>query len=424
MAQVSLERVSRVFPGQVKAVDGIDLEVRDGEFLVLVGPSGCGKSTTLRLIAGLERPTEGVIRIGGNVVNDIPCRHRDVSMVFQNDALYPHLDVYENVAFGLKLRNGATWFQRAWWRMTNPSLSRQRAAERRAIPARVEQATASLGIEKLLGRRPSDISGGERQRVAIAKLSIRPAAVSLLDEPLSNLDAQLRIELRRELKNWHSRQPGTTIYVTHDQVEALSLADRIAVMAHGRIEQVGTPRQIYDRPANRFVAGFIGSPTMNFVAGVVRQPDRTESLVFQAHGWAAPLPTSLPAGVAARLNQSIVLGIRPENVYLAAPEAVGRQPSDRQPSGRQPAFDATIVGIEPLGATNIVQLRWSGKDDPQNGSTESGRLLTCVVGRERQLAIGDRVPVWIDLCQAHWFDAETGQNVSNAAPATSGRPAA
>src|ERR1051325_10887198 len=249
MARVDLEKVTKVYPGNVRAVNNIDLSIRDQEFIVLVGPSGCGKSTTLRMVAGLEEITDGVIRIGERVVNDVPPKNRDIAMVFQNYALYPHMTVYKNMAFGLKLRG-----------MPRPQ-----------IHQRVMDAAKILDIEHLMDRKPKALSGGQRQRVAVGRAIVREPAAFLVDEPLSNLDAKLRVTTRAELKRLHQRLQTTTIYVTHDQEEAMTLGDRIVVMRDGKIQQADTPLKTYNSPTNRFVAGFIGMPPMNFFDGAVKE---------------------------------------------------------------------------------------------------------------------------------------------------------
>src|SRR3954466_6609992 len=257
MARVELEKVSKVYPGNVKAVDNVDLSIADQEFVVLVGPSGCGKSTTLRMIAGLEEITGGEIRIGDRVVNDIPPKNRDIAMVFQNYALYPHMTVYKNMAFALKLRGVA----------------------KTQIHERVMEAAKILDIEHLLDRKPKALSGGQRQRVAVGRAIVREPAAFLFDEPLSNLDAKLRVTTRAELKRLHHRLKTTTIYVTHDQEEAMTLGDRIVVMKDGIIQQADTPLKTYSNPVNRFVAGFIGMPPMNFFDGAIKMADG--QLVFE-----------------------------------------------------------------------------------------------------------------------------------------------
>src|SRR5881394_2165074 len=257
MARVDLEKVSKLYPGNVKAVDAVDLSIADQEFVVLVGPSGCGKSTTLRMIAGLEDLTSGVIRIGQRVVNDVPPKDRDIAMVFQNYALYPHMTVYKNMAFALKLRG----------------------VPKDQIDARVTEAAKILDIEHLLDRKPKALSGGQRQRVAVGRAIVREPAAFLFDEPLSNLDAKLRVTTRAELKKLHLKLKTTTIYVTHDQEEAMTLGDRIVVMKDGKIQQADTPLKTYNDPVNRFVAGFIGMPPMNFFDGQIKSLDG--QLVFE-----------------------------------------------------------------------------------------------------------------------------------------------
>ncbi|HWP34681.1 MAG TPA: sn-glycerol-3-phosphate ABC transporter ATP-binding protein UgpC, partial [Thermodesulfobacteriota bacterium] len=276
MAEVALRGVTKRF-GSVVAVRDFSLEVRDREFVVLVGPSGCGKSTVLRLVAGLESPTEGEIAIGGRRVNDVPPKDRNVAMVFQNYALYPHMDVHGNLAFGLKLRG----------------------LPRREIDARVRQAAEILGIADLLARRPAELSGGQRQRVALGRAIVRDPAVFLFDEPLSNLDAQLRVQMRTELVKLHQRLSATMLYVTHDQVEAMTMGDRIVVMRAGAIEQVGEPLAVYERPANTFVAGFIGSPAMNLLPARL-VPGAGGVVADLGDGLALPLPPQEAARLAAR----------------------------------------------------------------------------------------------------------------------------
>jgi ABC-type sugar transport system ATPase subunit len=289
MATVSLQRLQKRYESGFHAVRGISLEIEDGEFLVLVGPSGCGKSTTLRMVAGLEEVSEGEIRIGGRLVNDVAPGDRDIAMVFQNYALYPHLTVRDNLAFGLRMRGAA----------------------RADIDRRVNAAAASLSIESLLDRRPRQLSGGQRQRVALGRAIVREPAVFLFDEPLSNLDAKLRVQMRAELARLHRRLGTTVIYVTHDQVEAMTLGDRIVLLDQGLIQQADTPLEIYRRPANRFVASFIGSPTMNFFSG------RVEAGHFAVAGTDVRVDlgelSRLPPGPA-------VLGVRPEDLILATTE--------------------------------------------------------------------------------------------------------
>jgi multiple sugar transport system ATP-binding protein len=299
MAGVSLVNVKKVYPGGVTAVHESSLEIADREFMVLVGPSGCGKTTTLRMIAGLEEITAGAISIGDRVVNDVLPKDRDIAMVFQNYAIYPHMTVYDNMAFGL----------------------RQRKAPKEEIDRRVRKAADILDIAGLLDRRPKALSGGQRQRVAVGRAIVREPKVFLFDEPLSNLDAKMRVEMRKELKLLHQRLKTTMIYVTHDQVEAMTLGDRVCVMNAGRIEQVGSPLEVYDRPATRFVAGFIGTPPMNFLPGrLTRQGARAR---FEGKGFAFALPQDLRADAAA-LDTPLELGVRPEDLVhdpQAAPES-------------------------------------------------------------------------------------------------------
>src|SRR5689334_588831 len=272
MATIALNSIAKTYPNGFQAVKGVSLDIRDGEFVVLVGPSGCGKTTTLRMIAGLEEITSGTISIGERVVNDVPPKDRDIAMVFQNYALYPHMTVYRNMAFGLMLRT----LPGPLWRMAHPRESRKLRA---GIDTRVRDAARMLDIEHLLNRKPRQLSGGQRQRVALGRAIVREPAAFLFDEPLSNLDAKLRVTTRAELKRLHQRLRTTTIYVTHDQEEAMTLGDRIVVMKDGVIQQADTPLNTYNRPVNRFVAGFIGMPPMNFFDGAIRSVG--DRLVFE-----------------------------------------------------------------------------------------------------------------------------------------------
>ncbi len=427
MAGVVLERVSRVYPGGVKAVNDVSLEVADQELVVLVGPSGCGKSTTLRLIAGLEELTSGTIRIGGRVVNDMAPKDRDIAMVFQNYALYPHMSVYKNMAFGLQLRYGGNWIKRAWWRITQPEKARAMAMHRREIPQRVRQTAQGLGIEPLLGRLPGQLSGGERQRVALGRAIVRQPAAFLFDEPLSNLDAKLRVDMRREVKQLHNRLAATMIYVTHDQVEAMTLGDRIVVLDRGRVQQVGTPLEIYDSPQNRFVAGFIGTPSMNFCQGRVTvgesrsaaeaggAAERAEKkaigergLWFAAAGWSAPLDTETSRRLGGFVNRELVLGIRPEDVKLG--EDVAASPVQQR-------IEARVALVEPLGDAQIVHLTLDSTDEGAAVSRAVGAegkeesLLVCKLDSRRPVTAGQRVAAWLDTRRAHWFDPASGESV-------------
>src|SRR5437868_3214234 len=292
MARVLIRNLNKMYD-DFHAVKDVNLEIRDKEFLVLVGPSGCGKTTTLRMVAGLETITSGEVLIGDTVVNNLPPMDRDIAMVFQNYALYLHMTVYDNMAFGLKMRK----FDKA------------------EIERRVRQAALLLGIEEQLKRRPRQLSGGQRQRVALGRAIVRNPQVFLFDEPLSNLDAKLRVQMRVELKKLHERLATTSIYVTHDQVEAMTLGDRVVVMKDGLVQQVGQPLELYNKPANRFVAGFIGSPAMNFADVTLAEKDGR--VVAEAAGLSIGLPGELGAHARAKANRNATLGIRPEDIHLA-----------------------------------------------------------------------------------------------------------
>ena len=371
MAQVILENLSKVYPEKdgpgVEAVKRISLEIADREFMVLVGPSGCGKSTTLRMIAGLEEITAGTVRIGDQVVNEVLPKDRDIAMVFQNYALYPHMTVYENMAFGLKLRK----FPKA------------------DIDARVREAAAMLGLDALLGRRPKALSGGQRQRVALGRAIVRKPKVFLFDEPLSNLDAKMRVSTRTEISKLHARLGATMIYVTHDQVEAMTMGDRICVMKDGDIMQVAEPLELYNRPRNLFVAGFIGSPPMNFFRGAIRRAGGCLSFVEDNPGGSA-LTLSLDEALAGRasghIDRPIVLGIRPESIrdsQAGAPGAAGR------------TAEVKVEVSEPMGAETLLYL--------DTGAT----AFVARVGPTDRFDAGQRIQVTFDLAQAHLFDPKT-----------------
>ncbi|MFD2264591.1 ABC transporter ATP-binding protein [Lacibacterium aquatile] len=345
--------------GNVQVLHGIDLEIRDGEFVVFVGPSGCGKSTLLRMIAGLESISGGTIEIGGRVMNDVPPRGRDIAMVFQDYALYPHLSVFENMAFGLRLRK----------------------APKAEVETAVKRAAGILKIDHLLDRKPRALSGGQRQRVAMGRAIVRDPQVFLFDEPLSNLDALLRSEMRVEIKRLHQQLKTTTIYVTHDQVEAMTLADKIVVLKGGDIQQVGSPDDIYNRPANLFVAGFTGSPPMNVIDATV-QGDGLQL----AEGITLPLPAALRNAHGGRDGQAVKLGIRPEHMSLA---------------GDGPSFTLPVSLVEPLGSDTLAFL------------TLGSREIVARFTPDEAPRAGDRVTVHLQSDKLHLFDAQTGATLTH-----------
>ena len=321
MARVLLRNLNK-FYDDVQAVKDVNLEIRDKEFVVLVGPSGCGKTTTLRMVAGLESISSGQVLIGDTVVNELAPMDRDIAMVFQNYALYPHMSVYDNMAFGLKMRK----------------------VDRGDIRKRVQEAADILGIHDLLARKPRQLSGGQRQRVALGRAIVRHPQVFLFDEPLSNLDAKLRVQMRVELKKLHNRLNTTAVYVTHDQVEAMTLGDRVVVMRGGVVQQVGEPLELYNAPVNRFVAGFIGSPAMNFAPARLRDGDG--KLHAEASGFGLELPGALAARLRPHTGRDVVLGVRPEDLQIANGSA---------PPGL--CFDAMVEVVERLGAEILLDLQ-------------------------------------------------------------------
>jgi sn-glycerol 3-phosphate transport system ATP-binding protein len=363
MAQVHLRGVKKTYDNKVAVIHGIDMEIADGEFIVIVGPSGCGKSTLLRMVAGLERITGGQVAIGERVVNELEPKDRDIAMVFQNYALYPHMSVYKNMAYGLKIRRLA----------------------RDDIDGRVRKAAKILELEKLLDRLPRQLSGGQRQRVAMGRAIVREPAVFLFDEPLSNLDAKLRVQMRLEIKRLQRELAVTSIYVTHDQVEAMTLADRLIVMNGGVAEQIGTPMDVYDRPASVFVAGFIGSPAMNFLAAKVGADAKSVDLVATG-AKAVSLPLAVTTSAAP--GTPVALGLRPEHLL---------------PSSDGP-LEFSIELAEPLGADTLLHGRFG--DARELVTVRQGGHVTAEPGEQRRFSIG--------ATRLHLFDSQTGRRIADA----------
>jgi len=372
MASVSLERVTKYYGRRrrrVVAVRDLTLLAANREFVVLVGPSGCGKTTTLRLVAGLEDVSAGAVWIGGSPVNDVTPRDRDVAMVFQDHALYPHMNVRGNMTFGLKMRN----------------------VPRAEIRERVQRTASMLGIEPLLDRKPRELSGGERQRVAVGRALVREPRVFLFDEPLSNLDAQLRVQMRREIKRLHQRVRTTVLYVTHDQEEAMALGDRIVVMKDGVLQQCGRPLEVYERPVNRFVARFVGTPAMNFLDG--RVVSRNGQVVFETASGAIELPPAIGRRLAEHSRRDLVLGVRPESLRL--------DPARQRGSASPGRWPMRVQFAEPLGEAQDVYLR-----------TPGGQQVVARVSARVEVAEGSAVDVLLDSARVHLFEpGESGRNL-------------
>lgn len=360
MASLSLRHIYKIYPGNVTAVKDFNLEIEDKEFVVFVGPSGCGKSTTLRMIAGLEDISQGELYIGDRLVNDVAPKDRDIAMVFQNYALYPHMSVYENMAFGLKIKK----------------------VPKDEIDRKVKEAARILDIEHLLDRKPKALSGGQRQRVALGRAIVREPKVFLMDEPLSNLDAKLRVQMRTEISKLHKRLQTTFIYVTHDQTEAMTMGSRIVVMKDGLIQQVDTPQYIYDHPANIFVAGFIGSPQMNFIDAKLVERNGNVAVVFGEDTIVLPEEKALVLRDKGYVGKDVIMGIRPENID----EAVGNEAA---------VIEATVEVTELMGAETYIYLA-KGK----------ANMVARVNGTSKCRA-GDKLRVSFDTNKIHIFDKET-----------------
>ena len=367
MAQVSLKNVRKVYDNDIVAVNDANVEIADKEFVVLVGPSGCGKSTTLRMIAGLEEISGGEILIDGQVVNDVPPKDRDIAMVFQNYALYPHMTVYQNMAFGLKLRK----------------------YPKDEIDARVREAADILGIQDLLERKPKALSGGQRQRVAVGRAIVRKPKVFLFDEPLSNLDAKLRVQMRTEISKLHSRLEATMIYVTHDQTEAMTMGDRIVVMKDGLVQQIDTPLKLYNEPTNQFVAGFIGSPSMNFISGSLEKEG--DHIVFDEGKIKMALPSDFDSKLADHVGGEVTFGIRPEDIH--DPETMGTDAAVVE-------ISAQVEVVEPMGNEVFLYLT-TGKSS--------------FVARVDPLHIPEvdqEVKLAVEINQAHFFEKGTERSLT------------
>jgi multiple sugar transport system ATP-binding protein len=399
MAEIAYESVSKVYPDGTQAVHDLDLEIEDAELMVLVGPSGCGKTTALRMLAGLEEISDGEIRIGDRIVNDLTPKDRDIAMVFQSYALYPHMTVYDNLAFGLKLHK----------------------VPKKEIKERVQQAAKILKIEEFLKRKPRALSGGQRQRVAMGRAIVRQPQAFLMDEPLSNLDAKLRVQLRAEIHQLQRRLGVTTIYVTHDQVEAMTMGDRVAVMNAGHLQQVDTPQILYDNPRNEFVAGFIGSPSINLVAATLERQDGKLQVVFGDHRLTVDdQVVRNRSGLADFAGRDVILGIRPENFEDATLESDA--PADRR---LRVVCDLT----EPLGSEVLVHFNTgaeriissataadAGEDaDVSFGSdTEDAGASTRLVARvspKSRIAEGSEIELAVDTTRLYFFDPETGATI-------------
>jgi len=367
MAGVFIKDLVKLYPNGFKAVNSINLDIKDKEFIVLVGPSGCGKSTTLRMVAGLEEVSSGTISIGDRVVNDVAPKDRNIAMVFQNYALYPHMDVYTNMAFGLKLRK----------------------FPKDEIDQRVKRAAEMLGITSMLDRKPKQLSGGQRQRVAVGRAIVRDPEVFLFDEPLSNLDAKLRVTMRGELSKLQKQLETTMIYVTHDQVEAMTMGDRMVIMKDGFIQQVGAPLEVYDYPENEFVAGFIGSPPMNFFRSRLIKADG--GLVVDSSGFRLKVPAEYNSYYDRYVNRDVTFGIRPEDVADQPQE--GRR-------GKWETASAVVEVIEPLGAEIILEL------------SKGEHSFVARVDPHSKSQLNQEVNVFFDMMKMHLFDPETGKVLS------------
>jgi multiple sugar transport system ATP-binding protein len=406
MAEIVLDHLTKRFPDGALAVNDVSLDIADGEFVILVGPSGCGKSTTLNMIAGLEDITEGELRIGGKVVNNKAPKDRDIAMVFQSYALYPHMTVRENMGFALKLAK----------------------TPKNVIDEKVNEAARILDLTQHLDRRPANLSGGQRQRVAMGRAIVRDPSAFLMDEPLSNLDAKLRVQMRTEVSRIQRRLGTTMVYVTHDQVEAMTLGDRVAVMRLGLLSQVGSPQDLYDHPANLFVAGFIGSPSMNFMAGTLEDGKLRTGL--------GDMPLSArhrQAIEAAGTSRDVIVGIRPENF-----EDASMVSADLRPSGLE--FNATIDVIESLGSDkfvfftqdlgqtgNVAELEELARDSGRADTGGSGETVVARLDPASRVTEGESSRLWVDARKLHVFDPASGRNLTlgmAAAPAGAAGPAA
>ncbi|HEY3210726.1 MAG TPA: sn-glycerol-3-phosphate ABC transporter ATP-binding protein UgpC [Actinomycetota bacterium] len=400
MADITLDEVSKIYPDGTQAVSSLDLGVQDGEFMVLVGPSGCGKTTALRMVAGLEEISRGSIRIGERVVNDVPPRDRDIAMVFQNYALYPHMSVYENMAFGLKLRK----------------------LPKEEIDRRVRRAADILGLEEFLRRKPRALSGGQRQRVAMGRAIVREPQAFLMDEPLSNLDAKLRVQMRSEIAKIQHDLKVTTIYVTHDQTEAMTMGDRVAVLKKGELQQVDAPQTLYDRPGNLFVAGFIGSPAMNMVTATLSRSDG--SIVAEFGGFRLRVSDEAMKSrpdLSKFDGKQVILGIRPEDMEDSAlvPEA----PQDRRITSTVDlrealgseilvhfTIDAPIVLTEDTREL-AVDVGAEALEDLEERAKAAKSLFVAQLSPRTRLKEGDRMEVVVDTNRLHFFDPETGLGI-------------
>jgi multiple sugar transport system ATP-binding protein len=409
MAVVAFDAVSKVYPDGTRAVSAMDLEVGDQEFVVLVGPSGCGKTTALRMVAGLEEISEGRLRIGERVVNDVPSRDRDIAMVFQSYALYPHLSVYENIAFGLRLKK----------------------LPKEQIDRRVRSAARVLDLEPWLKRKPRNLSGGQRQRVAMGRAIVREPAAFLMDEPLSNLDAKLRVAMRAEIARLQSDLGVTTIYVTHDQVEAMTMGDRVAVMRRGELQQVAPPQELYDRPVNVFVGGFIGSPAMNLLQGTLEHGDGAPTLRLgdQTLALDRELLDERPA-LRAWVGRELIAGIRPEELHDAALD--GDAPADRRLRMRVQLREAlgsevivhARIAARPAQTEQIEELTEDlGVRTLEGGEGDGAAGETTIVGRlspRSTVREGETAEVVVDTRQLHFFDPETGLGIYDENPSSTG----
>lgn len=392
MAEVVIQNAFKQYSSESTAVDDVSLTIVDREFLVLVGPSGCGKSTTLRLVAGLETLTQGEIRIGGQVVNDVPPKDRNIAMVFQNYALYPHMSVYKNMAFGLQLRFGGGIVNRGLMQLFRPQRARELSGLRKGIDKRVRQAAERLEIEHLLDRKPHELSGGERQRVALGRAIVREPAAFLFDEPLSNLDAKLRQQMRVELKRLHRELDATMIYVTHDQVEAMTLGDRVAVMKGGKIQQVAPPMEIYEQPANLFVAKFIGSTPINLENGNLEQNEgRFE---FRSDRIRVRLGDRFQERLSGSNSGPVSLGFRAEAVKLV----------DSDSPENNATLATEVVAVDHLGDSAVAHVRVGAESQHET-------LWVARMSAEAAGNLGETTGLKIESDRVHLFDAQSGNNL-------------